>query len=111
MRACGDQDGDVLGPDLRHLLEERLSISRRGCARVMSQTEIAIRWPARTCSRSGGQSMRRPDRGEQRRVRIGGRGSWDRLDDGDAFVGKVDLETIRSVVQSYSHSVSVGGSW
>ena len=54
---------------------------------------------------------RRPDRGEQRRARIGGRGPRDRLDDGDALVGKIDLEAVRPVVQSYSHLVSVVGSW
>ncbi len=32
------------------------SMSRRGCARVMSQTEMATRWPARTSSPSRGRS-------------------------------------------------------
>ena len=91
-------------------------MSPRGCARVMSHTEIATRWPGTHELAERRAIERRPDRAEQRRMRVRDRGSRDRLDDGDAFVGKIDLEAVGSVVQSYSHPVGqlrscVVGSW
>ena len=76
VRAGGDEDGDVFRSDLRHSSKSARSISRRGCARVMSHTEIATRCPVRTSSLSGAIE-RSPDRAEQRRVRIrdSGRGT------------------------------------
>ena len=56
MRAGGDEDRDVLGPTCGSSAKIACSISIRGCARVMSHTEIATFCPARTRSRSGARS-------------------------------------------------------
>src|SRR5688572_7392854 len=109
MRARGDENGDVFRPDLRHLLEER---EQRVAARLspgdvahgnrdaLPHTHELAQW--RTIERS-------PNRTEQRRMRIRNSRSRNRLDDGDPFVRKIDLETVGPVIQSYSHLVS--GRW
>ena len=51
------------------------SISRRGWARVMSHTEMATRWPARTSVAERRPSDRRGQRRGERRAGVGQRGS------------------------------------
>ena len=87
MRAGGDQDGDVAVARCPASPQSAASISRRGCARVMSQTEIATVWPRGTAL-AAAAGERRANRRDERRVRIGNRRRDDRLDDRDAVVGQ-----------------------
>ena len=77
---------------------------RRGCARVMSQTEMAIRCPGRASSRSGGQPMGARIARSSVPCGIRRRRPRHRLDDRDPLVGQLDLEPVSAVVQSQSHA-------
>src|SRR4029453_16823826 len=102
-RACGDEAGCVFRSALRHLLEERAQ-------------HVAPRLRPRDVAHGNGDPMTRthelaerraiewsPHRAEQRRVRVCDSWSRDRLDDGDPFIRKIDIEAISSVIQLYSH--------
>jgi hypothetical protein len=81
-------------------------MSFSGCARVMSQTEIATVCPGETRSRSGGHPT-----GERIAwssvARAGDRRPRHRLDDRRPLAREVDFQAVGSVVQSYSRAFSL----
>ena len=79
------------------------SISCRGCARVMSQTEIATVWPAPDHLAKRRPAERRADRRGQRGVRIRNRRPEHRFDDRDALLREIHLEPVDAVVQTHAH--------
>jgi len=67
-------------------------MSRRGYA--LARAHELAEWPT---------IERRADGAQQRRMWVGHRWSCDRLDDGDPFIRKIDLESFGSVIESDSH--------
>jgi len=104
--ARGDEDGHVLGPDLRHLLEERLEhlLPRLSASDVADRDGDSLAGLDQIAKRCA--SERRTDGLEQRGADIGHAGPWHRLDDRRPFTWEVDLQALRSVVQSYSHGAT-----
>jgi len=103
VRARCDEDGDVVRVDARHSSKSALSIASRGCARVMSQTEMAIRCPRPDDFAERGTADRRAQRRDERDVRVVDGLKKLGLDDGHPFVGQIDFEPLRAVVQRDAH--------
>ena len=79
------------------------SISRRGCARVMSHTEMATFCPGVTSDRSGGLSIGARMAASSAPCGSGSACAEHRLDDGDGASGEIDLEAVAAVVETHAH--------
>ena len=104
MRAGRDQDRDVARADVRHLFEERLEhlAARLRAGDVADGNRDAAAAVGELAERRRGE--RRAERCDERGVRIADRGAEHRLDDRDAVIGEVDLETVDAVIEPDAHT-------
>ena len=105
VRAGGDEDGDVALAGCRASPRRcARSISRRGCARVMSHTEMATFCPGLTSDAQRRAVDRRPHGRQQRAVRRRdppGRNTGSMTV--TRAVREIDLEAVAAVVETHSH--------
>ena len=107
MRARRDQNRDVAGADVRHLFEEGLE---HLAARLRAR-DVAYGNCHATAAAGDLAERRRVDRRakrfDERRVRIADGAAKDGLDDRDAVVGKLDLETVDAVIEPDAHGAII----